>query len=174
MHNTYFFNKCAISFISIFTSPRLAEKYRESGRQSSLTPNKRTASDSKRSTPLSPRSEQVSRIDDTPDPAVRARKVTFNNYIMRAVFFFHLPMNRKVKYRQVWATKWFYNHSPTDRTLGERTFSSEIWKEAVGSSARPDRGIVTLFGSYKRPERIALPSQQNPSRCLHGLSSTRW
>lgn len=66
----------------MLTLPRLAEKYRESGRQSSLTPNKRTASDSKRSTPLSPRSEQVSRIDDTPDPAVRARKVTFNNYII--------------------------------------------------------------------------------------------
>lgn len=76
-----------VSIISILTFPRLAEKYRESGRQSSLTPNKRTASDSKRSTPLSPRSEQVSRIDDTPDPAVRARKVTFNNYITRSIFF---------------------------------------------------------------------------------------
>lgn len=74
--------KFMVSFLSVLTFPRLAEKYRESGRQSSLTPNKRTASDSKRSTPLSPRSEQVSRIDDTLDPAVRARKVTFNNYII--------------------------------------------------------------------------------------------
>ncbi|GIX91326.1 hypothetical protein CDAR_86641 [Caerostris darwini] len=62
-----------------FLDLRLAEKYQHSGRHSSRNTGKRTSSASKQSSPLSPRSGPVSRVDDASNPTREKERNTVLN-----------------------------------------------------------------------------------------------